>query len=354
MKKAILSILIFCIFISCTTTTKTEKKNFSVQDALGREVAFSEFPMRIIIAGKQTPTIANFFYIFSSKSDRLLAIENRSQSPDDFLSFIDKEYQSKLILEKGAGVEQISPLEPDLVILKTSMKDEIGIGLEEVGIPVIYVSLEDVEKIYNDIRVIGKVLDSEARADEIVNEYQRVYTEINDQLASISTETNVLLIQATSSENGYAFQVPAAGWLQTKMVESLKAIPVWTSASLSGGWTEVNIEQILNWDPKEVMVINYQGRSIEITNELKDNTVWKNFISEKEVVLESFPYDYSSWDQPDIRWILGYAWMAAKLYPNEISPDDIVDLVRNFYKFLYEVDEPFINKEIIPLISAYL
>jgi iron complex transport system substrate-binding protein len=354
MKKVILSILMICIFVSCTTSSKTEIKNFLVQDALGREVAFSEFPKRIVIAGKLTPTIANFFYLFSSKSDRLLAIENRSQSPDDFLSLIDKEYESKLILEKGAGVEQISPLEPDLVILKTSMKEEIGIGLEEVGIPVIYVSLEDVEKIYTDILVIGKVLDSEARADEIVNEYQRVYTEINDQLASISTETNVLLIQATTSENGYAFQVPATDWLQTKMVEDLKAIPVWTSASLSGGWTEVNIEQILDWEPKEVMVINYQGRSIEITNELKENPVWEKFISEKDVVLESFPYDYSSWDQPDTRWILGYAWMAAKLYPNEISRDDIVDVIRNFYKFFYEMDEPFVEKEIIPLISVYM
>lgn len=354
MKKVILSILVFCIFVSCTTTLKTETKKFSVQDALGREVEFSEFPKRIIIAGKQTPTIANFFYLFSSNSDRLLAIENRGQSPDDFLNLIDNEYESKLILEKGAGVEQIAPLDPDLVILKTSMEEEIGIGLEEVGIPVVYVSFEDVGKIYNDVHVIGKVLDSEARADEIIDEYQRVYSEINDQLSLQSKMKKVLLIQATNSDSGFSFQVPAAGWLQTKMIEELSATPVWKSASLSGGWTEVNIEQILDWDPEEVMVINYQGQSIEITNELKENPVWEQFIAEKEVNLESFPYDFSSWDQPDTRWILGYAWMAAKLYPDDISSDDIANKVRNFYKIFYEMEEPFINTEIIPLISDYL
>ena len=68
-------------------------------------------------------------------------------------------YEQKLILEKGAGVEQISPINPDLIILKTSMKDEIGTGLEKVGLPVLYVSFEDIEKIYEDIQIIGKVLE---------------------------------------------------------------------------------------------------------------------------------------------------------------------------------------------------
>ncbi len=154
--------------VGCINAPIGESTQFTVQDALERTLEFSSYPERIVIAGKQTPMLANFFYLFPSKVERLLAVENRSQSPDKFLELIDDDYQSKLILEKGAGVEQIAPLNPDLVIVKTSMKEEIGTGLEEVGIPVIYVSFEDIENIFNDIRVIGKVLDEEKRAEEII------------------------------------------------------------------------------------------------------------------------------------------------------------------------------------------
>ncbi|MDO9547109.1 MAG: ABC transporter substrate-binding protein [Pelolinea sp.] len=354
MKKIILSLIISCILVSCNNSSIVGVTSFSVQDALGRTVEFSEFPERIVIAGKQTPTIANFFYLFSSRSDRLIAIENRAQSVDKFLSLIDTEYESKLILEKGAGVEQISPLDPDLVFLKTSMKEEIGIGLEEAGIRVVYVSFEDEENIFNDIRVFGKVLDSEDRAEELISEYQRIYSDINNKLLATSRTKNVLLVQATDSENGYTFKVPSISWLQTKMVEDLNATPVWTSASLSGGWTEVNIEQILTWDPDVVLVINYQGKSLEITNKLKENPIWEQFIAEKEITLEPFPYDYSSWDQPDTRWILGYAWIAGKLYPDEVTSTDMLDLAGNFYKFFYGMDDSFFLNEIKPLFSVFL
>lgn len=340
--------------VGCRNVTINKPNQFVVQDALGRSIGFSEYPERIVIAGKQTPMLANFFYLFPFKDERLLAIENRSQSPDKFLELIDDEYQSKLILEKGAGVEQMAPLNPDLVILKTSMKDEIGIGLEEVGIPVIYVSFENIDDINNDIRVIGKVLDDEERAEEIIIEYKKIYSEINDRLKSETNGKDVLILQATNIDQKYSFQVPSIGWLQTKMIENLKSNPVWVSESLSGGWTEVNFEQILNWNPDNIFIINYRGQSNEITMGLENDELWKRFISSNEANLSPFPCDFTSWDQPDPRWILGYTWMASELYPKRIEREYVLETAKNFYTFFYGLKEDFIESEIIPLISIYL
>ena len=340
--------------VSCVTKPISKPIQFIVQDAFERTLEFSSYPERIVIAGKQTPMLANFFYLFPTKREKLLAVENRSQSPDKFLELIDDEYQSKLILEKGAGVEQIAPLKPDLVILNTSMKEEIGTGLEEVGIPVIYVSFEDIENIFNDIRVIGKVLDEEERAEEIIHIYQKTFSEINNQIKSISSVKKVLLIQATNEDQNYSFQVPSSSWLQTQMIEDLKSTPIWLSASLSGGWTDVNFEQILNWNPDDIFVINYRGQSNEIALALKKNELWNNFLSDNKANLASFPYDYISWDQPDPRWILGYTWMASELYPEQISRDYVLETVNIFYSFFYGMKEDYIEKEILPLISIYL
>jgi len=354
MIKKIFYLLVCYLMVSCINAPISESTQFAVQDALERTLEFSAYPERIVIAGKQTPMLVNFFYLFPSKAERLLAVENRSQSPDKFLELIDNEYQSKLILEKGAGVEQIAPLNPDLVILKTSMREEIGTGLEEVDIPVIYVSFEDVENIYNDIRVIGKVLDQEERAEEIIHVYQKAYSEINDQLESVSSRKNVLLLQATNIEQKYSFQVPSSRWLQTKMVEDLKSNPIWVPASLSGGWTDVNFEQILNWNPDDIFIINYRGQSNEIMLGLKNNELWKSFLSDNKANIAPFPYDFLSWDQPDSRWILGYTWMASELYPEQIALDYVLETVKHFYTFFYGVKEDYIESEILPLISIYL
>jgi len=354
MNKKILYLIICSLVASCINVPISKPNQFIVQDALERTLEFSEYPERIVIAGKQTPMLANFFYLFPLKTERLLAIENRAQSPDKFLELIDEGYHSKLILTKGAGVEQIAPLNPDLVILKTSMKEEIGIGLEEVGISVIYVSFEDIDNINNDIRVIGKVLDEEKRAEEIVLAYKRIYSEINDQTQSVSISKNVLILQATNKEQKYSFQVPSNNWLQTKMTEDLRSNPVWVSKSLSGGWTEVNFEQILNWSPDEIFLINYRGESYEITANLKNDELWKSYISQNKANISPFPYDFASWDQPDPRWILGYTWMASKLYPERIEREYLLENVKYFYTFFYGLKEDFIESEIIPLISIYL
>ena len=354
MIKKIQILLFCCIVVGCINPPESRLTQFVVLDALERKTEFSEYPKKIVIVGKQTPMIANFLYLFPTKTKRIIAIENRAQSPDPFLEIIAEEYPSKLILEKGAGVEQIAPLNPDLVILKTSMKDEIGIGLEEVGIPVIYVSFEDIEKIYSDIRVIGEVLNEKGRAEEIIEEYQKVYLEINRKIETDSNGKNALLIQATNIDQEYSFQVPSSSWLQTQMVKDLYSNPVWTSAALSGGWTEVNFEQILNWQPNDIFVINYRGQSSEITMALKTNELWKNFLSENNKNIAPFPYDFISWDQPDPRWILGYSWMASQLYPEKIGMDYLDETIRNFYTFFYGMNTDYIELEIIPLISDYL
>jgi iron complex transport system substrate-binding protein len=204
------------------------------------------------------------------------------------------------------------------------------------------------------MRVIGKVLDEEERADEIIQVYQEIFSEINEQIKPVSHVKNVLFLQATNMDQIYSFQVPSRSWLQTQMIEDLKSNPIWVSAALSGGWTDVNFEQILDWNPDDIFVINYKGQSNEISVGLKNNELWESFLSENKVNLAPFPYDFISWDQPDPRWILGYTWIASELYPQQIGRDYVIETIKYFYTFFYSMEEDYIESEIIPLITIYL
>ena len=125
------------LIVGCTNTSKGKNNGVMIIDSLGREINLEEPPKKILIAGKQTPMLVNFAYLFENAQQNILAIENRSQSGKPFLEYIDPELDKKYSLEKGAGAEQIAPLNPDLVIIKQSMREIIGKQLEAIDIPIV-------------------------------------------------------------------------------------------------------------------------------------------------------------------------------------------------------------------------
>ena len=350
-KKIVTMTAIILILTGCSFIPINEQAELTIVDALDREVAFSVLPERIVIAGKQTPMLANFAYFFHENADNIIAIENRSQSTDQFLQLLDDSIDEKLILEKNAGVEQIAPLEPDLVILKTVMKEQIGDQIESVGIPVIYVSFETIDEIYTDLINMGKLFGDEEKANEIVSFYKAKKFEIDDMIADEETKEKMLLVQISSADSGFNYSVPSASWLQTTMVTDLLGSAVWVDEAAGGGWTEVNAEQIIAWEPEKTMVINYQGEAPQVIDALRSDPVWEKFLLENGAEIFPFPYDFLSWDQPDPRWILGYASIAHRQYIDVVSSEFLVNLIGEFYSNLFGLDNSLISDQIINRVS---
>jgi len=346
-KKSMFLLLIFILITGCVSAMPGDL-NIDLMDTSGDEVTLTSFPDRIVIAGKQTPMLANFIYLFDSADDKVIAIENRSQSSNAFLSMIDTQFTEKLTIEKGAGAEQISPAEPDTVLLKASMKDQIGDQLEEIGIVPIYVSFETIEEIYRDTRIIGDLMGNEEKAESIVAFYENTKQNIDNTVSSSPDVPNTLMIQITETDGRFVYSVPSENWLQTVMVEELQGYPVWKDKVNGGGWMEVSIEQIISWQPEIILIINYQGNSPTIIEKLTSDSVWQGFLENSSVSLKPIVYDFQSWDQPDPRWILGYASIARYLHPDSVPASIIYDLVRDFYVEFYGLDLSFINSEIIP------
>ena len=319
-------------FSSCTGIVSTSNSSKTVIDALGRQVKLNNAPSRIVIVGKQAPMLTNFLYLFDSADQKLVGLEKRSQSTEDYLKLVDESIEKKYLLEKGASAEQIVPLNPDVVILKSSMRDTIGKPMEDLSIPVVYVEFENVEQIYRDIRIFADVLNEKNRGEDIISYYQDLYQQIQKEAAKTeaSKKPSVLILQAVSADQKYVFSVPAANWLQTDLIEKSGGTPVWKDANLAGGWTEINMEQISNWDPDLIYIVNYQGNAPEIVNTLKSDAIWQNLKAVKENRIYPFIYDYLSWDQPDPRWILGYGWMAYRQNPQNISSIEIQALINKF------------------------
>ena len=138
------------------------------------------------------------------------------------------------------------------------------------------------------------------------------------------------------------------------MVEKAGGIAVWKEANLAGGWTEVNMEQISNWDADLVYIVNYQGQAPEIVRNLKNDEIWKNLNAVKDEHVFAFAYDFLSWDQPDPRWILGYSWMAFRQNPQSISGNDIQNLIKDYYEKFFNLGESVFEEKINPMVMEYI
>jgi iron complex transport system substrate-binding protein len=325
-----------------------------VTDALERTLIFPQQPRRFVIAGRATTLLADAFYMFPEAGQRLTGIERRNQSENDFLPLIDPAYDDKTFLESNAGPEQIAPLKPDVVLLKSFMAGKLGQPLEQLGIPVVYVDLENPEQYSRDIAILGQLLSNPARAQEILDFYQQRVDRVQQAMTGLTDEQkpSVLLLQHSDRGGEVAFSVPPAAWLQTTITELAGGTPVWTEASEKGGWTVVGFEQIAAWNPDQIYIINYFSDPVAVVEQLKADPKWQELKAAQNEQLFAFAKDFYSWDQPDSRWILGLQWLATKIQPERAAKIDLRQAINEFYTQMYGLDPATIEAEVMPLMKG--
>lgn len=326
----------------------------SMTDATGQNLVFPAPPERVTVAGKASQMIIHALYLFPEAVERVIAMEQRMQRNLSMLPLIDPNFDTKDQFERDAAAEQIAPVQPDVVLMKTYMADKLGSPLEQIGIPVAYMDLESPDQFFRDIEAIGAMFDNPERVEEIKSFYQVRLDELQDGVAGIDPGDlpDVLLLQYSDRSGEVAFNVPSASWLQTTMVSNAGGTPMWRDAAEGGGWTLVNFEQIAAWDPDVIILVNYTGDPGEVVQNLKEDSNWNALRATKDGQLYAFPGDFLSWDQPDTRWILGQLWLAKVIHPDLFSEWDMLDQAREFYTELYKLDEATFETDVAPLING--
>ena len=334
----------------------TTMQGFTVVDAKGREVTFETPPEKIVVAGRAVLIVADAMYVFPEASQRITAISKISQGQGNFTKAIDPLFDQKTEIELNIGPEQVAAFQPDLVILKSFMEENLGKPLETLGIPVVYVDFENPEQYYRDFEVLGKIFNNDTRKEEVVNFYKGKTDKIITALPQLSEDKKpkVLLLYYSDSDGEIAFNIPPASYMQTILVTMAGGNPVWKDAELGNGWTKVTFEQIATWDPDQIHIVSYFVKSEDVVAGLKQDPNWVGLRAVSDNNIFAFPADFYSWDQPDTRWILGLTYLAAKFYPESFTDLVMMDELRAFYKALYGMNDEDIERLILPVLQGDL
>jgi iron complex transport system substrate-binding protein len=324
----------------------------TVEDSYGRTVELAGVPSRIVLAGRATIMLVDALYLFPGVSDRVVAVGRTNQGIGDFFPVLDESAGAKRRLGRSAGAEEILAADPDLVILKSQMRRTLGTALENAGATVLYLDLETPEQYARDIRILGTVLEQQARAEEIVALFEERAQALREATEKRG-RPEVLVLSYSRSGEEYSFRIAPESWIQTDQVRLGGGQPIWTEAAASPGWNQIEFEQIAAWDPEVVVLISYRTDAGEPKRRVLADELWAELEAVRNGRVYAMPSDYYSWGQPDTRWILGAEWMAYALHP-ALFDEPFEGRIRAFFADFYGIDGEEYRADIAPRLSGDL
>jgi iron complex transport system substrate-binding protein len=338
--------MVLCGFLVVVIAASATAAPYSVTDTLGRTVQFPDVPSRIVLAGRATLLVMDAVYLFPEASRRVIAVGVTDQGLGDFFPFLDKAAASKTRLPNTVGAEQVAALKPDLVILKSAMKEKLGDPLSAAGITVLYVDLETPESFAADVQRLGTVFQQPDRAATVARWYAQRVDAVKKAVAG-SAQPATIIAQYNPRDAASAFTVPPSTWIQATVAELAGATAAWKSAGPGDAWKKIGVEQLAAWNPVWFFVVSYSTPAAPLAEQVQRAGLVPGRIV-------GFPADYSSWDQADSRWILGLEWLAKTLHPERLASLDLAAEVRAFYGDLYGVDAATVNAQVLPRLAGVL
>ncbi len=249
-----------------------------------------------------------------------------SPSWEAFLS-LDPALPQKYSRHKPS-LEEILAREPDLVVANSAIDREEAAGLEGFGVPVLLLYAEDVAGVKEAISLLGEAFGVPERAGRL----RAYFEERVEAIAGLVAERG-LARPRTLFVGSRPLRVASGEMYQSAMIELAGGTSV--TAGLPGYWQDVNVEQVLLWDPEVIFIAPY-GKVYP--QDLMGDPVWGAVSAVRGGRVYKMPRVFSPWDVPTPESFLGVLWMAAKLHPE--LPLDLAEEVRSFYREFYHYQIP--------------
>lgn len=321
---ALLALNLFGCSQKETETAPAETSAITLTDQVGREVTLDAPAEKVV----STYYLVTASLLTLGLQDKIVGIEMKAASRQLYKLAAP---QMLDLPQVGSGkeinVEAIASLEPDVVFLPKKQKDAAAV-LSDLGILCIVVDPESSEKFNELLQIIGKVCAVEDKADELIGYYDGVIEEITSATADGNTPSVYI-----AGESSW-LRTCGKDMYQSQMIKTCGGRCV--SEELEGSsWVDISLEQLLEWDPEYIFVVNYAEYSLD---DLLHDEALQGLQAVRNGNVYLMPSKIEAWDYPQPSSILGLYWMAGKLKPELVASDRYLEEARSFYKKYYAID----------------
>lgn len=318
--------IVILLLISASTFALAAEANVQVIDQTGRLVSIPQPVTRIVSAYG----ISTYYVYALGAGDHIVnawyvQIKGLSKAPDALWK-MEPKLDEKLSFGTP-NLEDIVSRSPDLVLTNPTKHSDLSDRLINLGIPAIQYVAETPKAMKEAMLLTGQALGQETanRAQDFAIYYDQMMTRIADATKAIADTDRLHIYFCGSSP----LRAASGDMYQSLMVDAAGGASV--SAGLRGYWNDVNIEQILVWNPDVIIITSYGGLTRQ---QILNDPDWQTIRAVKNGRVYKMPALAAAWDTPVPDSLLGIMWLAHVLYPNEINID-LASECRTFYSKFY-------------------
>lgn len=313
--------------------TTPETREFT--DSTGRTVTVPYEVTKVAISGPLTQV-----YAIPLVGELMVGVSN--YIAEDIALYLP-EYISTLPelgqLYGGKGemdLEALLAAGPDVVIDVGDTKDGIAEDMdsltEQTGIPFVHIDAT-VEAAPEAYRMLGELTGQTEKAEELATWCEETYAMMTDMMAKVDADGARKSLLYCLGDKG--LNVIAEGSYHAETInllsDNLAKLPEVVSSGLGN---EVDLEQILVWDPD---VIIFAPDTIYDT--VATDTAWQQLSAISGGNYYKTPYGPYGWlsSPPSVQRYLGMLWLGALLYP-DYCEYDLQTEVTEYYELFYQCE----------------
>lgn len=297
-------------------------------DSLGREFTLEKELTRVAVSG-QLAQIA----VFALAPDRLAGIALDWNKEAE--KYLDTEYYHLPVLGQlyaGKGemnLEELLNVNPQVIIdlgePKKSAAEDLDALQEQIGIPFVHITgtLETMDEAY---RKLGELLGMEEEAKRLAEYCASNYEEVLARAEKVEKER---LLYVTG-EDGLNV-IPQGSYFAEVLDLLSDNVAVVENISSKGSGNEVDMEQILNWNP-DVIIFS----DLSIYDKVEEMEDWKTISAiqtGRYYEVPTGPYNWLGFP-PSVHRLLGMWWMLKTVYP-EAADYDLYEKAAEYFDLFY-------------------
>jgi len=262
-------IILFTLLSLLLLSSYVFASNFPVTiiDSTGVSITFNNPPQRIVSCAPSNTEI-----VFAlGKGDKLVGVTNYADYPEEAKKI------EKIGKMSPLNAEKILSLKPDLVLCFGGFQLKEALKLRDLGLKVVIFEPKTVNETLNTILKVGKILDAEEKAKEIVNNFQKRLNIIKEKVKSIPSTKRPKVFIGSMYEPIYS---PG----KDTFLDELITLAGGKNIVKVKGWTKISPEFVVKADP-DIIVIPIGAMSMtnleDAKKKLKEKEVYKNLKATK-------------------------------------------------------------------------
>jgi iron complex transport system substrate-binding protein len=345
--KIILLLLLISFILPISCKKNNNKKNkIKITDALKREVEIPDKTQHIICSGAGCLRLITYL----EAEDMVIAVDDVEKRKNIFdarpYALANPQFKNFPLFGEFRGHDNpelilaLDPL-PDVIFKTYSQSGYDPIELQnKTGIPVIILKYGDlgsnIEDFYNALKIMGKILNKEKRADNIISFFNDCINDLNERTKNITdNKKKSCFVGGIAYRGPHGLQSTEPAYPPFKMVNADNKAYDKTKSPKELTHADVAKEKIIEWDP-EIIFIDLSTLQLDIKAnalyEIKNDPVYKELGAVKNGnIYGLLPYN---WYTGNFGSIIADAYYIGKiLYPDsfkDIEPEKKADEIYTF------------------------